>query len=817
MRKFLPALLFLSVIPSYARDITPQEAANVASEFLNSSVIQEQSSHSPKVRSVHRKDVSEPYYVFNAGDNQGFVIVSGNDGYNKILGYSDKGSFHFDRIPPQLKELLNNFSDKVNTCSSNCSTHPSWISSLSATTGEKVVLETANWDQGFPYNDECPDMGGYKAYTGCVATAMAIVMKYHNWPESYNWEKMPADVPENTAYPEIARLMKDIGDAVKMEYYPSASSAHSNYIGHAFHYTFGYSPECQFNTIAYLPDNSWLEMLKDNLDNGYPVIYDGSNENNMNGHSFVVDGYDSDLYHINWGWGGFCNGYFAFDSLCPAGSDFNYNNGIVLNIIPDKTGQIYSKCYVDKGYFWANGLEGECMNISVENIRKGEPFHIIHSTPITVLSGFDGVVGIAHIDKNGEIKGILREDSIHTSDPAYCGTNASATIEYYDLHTNSDVEESDRLQLVSKEDSENEYRFIYGTLEAPSSLSVRDNQPRTERIKFEIGEGIRITCIVGENNISAPQGNSEISVLKGTTPTIVAEQENPDNDKKIALTVTYPDKDENYVQDYIAIGIYNPKSCVIKASLIDLKDQTVQINQPGTLKDLISKEEALTIRKLIIRGTMEAPDFWYIRDYFKGLTILNLKDVKIVESHVSDGDSPIDYHPENYLPSTAFWGCNNIEELMLPDNLEGISDNALGGVFVSSIIIPEEVSYIGTFMFLDSKLKNLELQNPEPPVITPATFYTDATDYCTLYVPVGSKDKYQEAPIWKDFKNIIEGDILTKVEEIVQSPENSLIDIYSISGSLIIKNATTEDVNQLQRGLYILRQGGKTTKVLIGV
>ncbi|MDE5874359.1 MAG: C10 family peptidase, partial [Muribaculaceae bacterium] len=244
-----------------ARQISPQEAASVASEFLSAKSMTTRAADEPlRVTDSNDLKSEQPYYVFNNSGSNGFVIVSGDDRFAKILGYSDHGSFDFKNMPPQLKALLDQFAENSAKSSTWKGTHPSWnASSFQTRADEEVLLQTANWGQNAPYNADCPNMGEQNAPTGCVATAMAIVMKYHKWPETYNWDAMPMEInTENpTPNPELARLMKDAGEAVFMAYGPTESGANMNWVGHRMQQVFHYSPECQFITKQNFTADKW--------------------------------------------------------------------------------------------------------------------------------------------------------------------------------------------------------------------------------------------------------------------------------------------------------------------------------------------------------------------------------------------------------------------------------------------------------------------------------------------------------------------------------------------------------------------------------
>ncbi len=173
---------------------------------------------------------SQPYYVFNAADNAGFIIISGDTRAKKILGYSDKGTYDANNMPPQLSAILKTYEDKLNSLAVIESTDPSWIQTATVS-DNGILLKTANWGQDSPFNLRCPLIDDSRSLTGRVATAMAIVMKYNSWPDTYNWNSMPEENVTEDNSTEIARLMLDAGESVFMSYGTSLSGANMNWVG----------------------------------------------------------------------------------------------------------------------------------------------------------------------------------------------------------------------------------------------------------------------------------------------------------------------------------------------------------------------------------------------------------------------------------------------------------------------------------------------------------------------------------------------------------------------------------------------------------
>lgn len=340
-------------------------------------------------------------YIFNT--NGGFVIVSSDDAAKPILGYSQQGSFDPNNIPVNAREWLNNYNREIqyaidNNIESGEETREAWNNLRNGkglapkSTRTVSQLMTTTWNQSPYYNDLCPYDGDTRSVTGCVATAMAQVMKYWNWPLQgtgshsytsdehpeygilsadfgntiYDWDNMPDALTEGSSSTEInavATLMYHCGVSVEMQYSATASGAYSvSYFNqleycteNAWRNFFGYSDDLHgaLRMFRYVDENDdtliyelyqyeeWIEMLKEDLDALRPILYTG--HGNIGGHAFVFDGYDSnDLFHVNWGWGGYENGFFSVDALEPApggvgGGDylFNMDHTAVFGVEPD--------------------------------------------------------------------------------------------------------------------------------------------------------------------------------------------------------------------------------------------------------------------------------------------------------------------------------------------------------------------------------------------------------------------------------------------------------------------------------------------------
>jgi hypothetical protein len=312
---------------------------------------------------VNTTNVSQKaFYVFNMNQNGGFVIVSGDDKIIPILAYTEQGSFDPNNIPRGVKKLFFEYkrgiaqivNDNRTTATSamtikwnNLSTGVIPVS-VSRASGVAPLI-TTEWSQRPNYNVYCPD----GAPTGCVATAVAQVMKYYNHPvqgvgsssynhndygtlsanygaTTYDWANMPykltysSDTTEKNA---ISKLMYHIGIGLEMNYSPSSSGASSSDVPALLKNHFNYKNTIQMKSRSSYSLNGWKNLLKTELDAGRVVYHRGYCPDPSAGHAFVVDGYDStNKFHLNWGWSGSYNGYFEINNLNP-GSTYTWNSG----------------------------------------------------------------------------------------------------------------------------------------------------------------------------------------------------------------------------------------------------------------------------------------------------------------------------------------------------------------------------------------------------------------------------------------------------------------------------------------------------------
>lgn len=361
---------------SQAKAIAEKKAAEMGLQVLDGS----SQENLAKGRSGVMAEQS-PYYVFSNAETKGFVIVSGDDRFPEIVGYSDQGTYNEAQLPDNFKSYMNAYRamveavDKGNVAATRQLKEVESLRSSVTSTAVSPLLGNIAWGQGGPYNDFCPGDDNESCYmypAGCVATAMAQIMKYYRCPaalqadipsyttktlglsiakrskedEKYNWDNM-LDKYVSGEYTssqrmEVASLFIDCGFAVKMDYAPSGSSA--NITPYVLSHYFGYDADLmQDVSRSSFTQAQWNALIDNELAAKRPILYSG--QSSTGGHEFICDGSDGNgLYHINWGWNGSLNGYFDltvlnanYEGASSSTSTDGYNRdcSMIIGIQPD--------------------------------------------------------------------------------------------------------------------------------------------------------------------------------------------------------------------------------------------------------------------------------------------------------------------------------------------------------------------------------------------------------------------------------------------------------------------------------------------------
>lgn len=341
-------LCLITAFSAFAKQITEADALTIAQKFMQGKQF-EQGRRMAQGKSPSQAQFKN-LYVFNVEKNGGFVIVSGDDRTQKILGYAEQGSLNEENLPSNVKWLLDSYNQAIATLDdSNTASNLQAKTKNRATKADIPVLIDTQWGQSEPYNRFCPEDNGHKCVTGCTATAMAQVINYHRWPQEQTSVVPAYTFANNITMPElpqkqfdwnnmsstaIAQLMQYCGQSIHTDYGVGASSAYSKDVPNALINVFGYSENASYVVRSNYSVEQWDEMVYGELSQGRPIFYAGLSAL-TGGHAFVVDGYSEGMYHVNWGWEGEYDGYFALSNLRPLHTEgFNVEQEMIINVCP---------------------------------------------------------------------------------------------------------------------------------------------------------------------------------------------------------------------------------------------------------------------------------------------------------------------------------------------------------------------------------------------------------------------------------------------------------------------------------------------------
>lgn len=382
---------------SQAKNRNMDEIASIAKQYLTTNAkAKGRNMPVPKMQlygTTSTMHIAEPakgdndYLYIYGYDTGGFVLVTGDDRFKPVLAYSGVGKFQTDgSMPENVKNWIAMYVDEMKQAIDG----KVEIGNEQAVTrsGDNLPASVPNfittqWDQSSPYNDKCPLFVDKNArgMTGCVATAMAQILNYYKYPavgKGYNsykpnnfkdslrldfskctfdwanmrdtygmtynsttktWTNDYTDAQDSA----VAQLMYACGVAVNMNYGVNASGANMKNVRPALRTFFGFDQSARYLSRYYSTDQ-WMSIIKTDLAQKHPILYTGSSSNTtddpdnpVDSHAFILCGYDeNDNVYVNWGWGGYCDGYWSLDAFTPAGYIFKYIHQMVCNIMPDQ-------------------------------------------------------------------------------------------------------------------------------------------------------------------------------------------------------------------------------------------------------------------------------------------------------------------------------------------------------------------------------------------------------------------------------------------------------------------------------------------------
>lgn len=449
MRRLLTLLALASVtMPSWAGDVDVDMALKKGQDFMSRRGTWYATGRDIGLQSrplslayTAPGDEGTGFYAFNR-QGGGFVLVSAYDGAEEILGFSDDGTFDISQLSPELKYWLDTYIRQIDFARA-CGVRSLTRSDAEGGRQDIAPMIETRWQQSAPYNMYCPVIGSGRTLAGCGALAMAQVMMYNRWPEkgrgcisyydpasmqtvtsdlsahSYDWDGMKVSYNSWDKAQNVAQLIFDCGVSVRTEYgleKDGGSAASSVWLAQAFVSCFDYDSTAMYCNKDMYDYDLWEDMLYGELAGGRPVLYTGFSQES-GGHAFICDGYrrSDGMFHMNFGWGGLCDGYFKLEAVRKAGSfDFSEiqemivglrkNSGAepVPDIILEGRGDLtcvlhkfgpYSTFEWNCGRYIDNGVEKDNMIISISccpgNLQIGLKMTETRTGKVTYVTSTD--------------------------------------------------------------------------------------------------------------------------------------------------------------------------------------------------------------------------------------------------------------------------------------------------------------------------------------------------------------------------------------------------------------------------------------------
>lgn len=806
----LVLLLALGYSSLQAKRITQWQAQQQAYSFWGKQMPQKAKA---KSRTATTASPSDAYYVFN-NDAGGFVIIAGDDAVTPVLGYTSTGSFDAENLPDGLKDLLKSYERQIAALGDN------YVANQTATraafTGEKL-LKTAEWNQMAPFNKYTPS----NYVTGCVATAGAIVMKHHGYPakgtgshsytwngktltanfgHDYDWASMPVkyDGTNDADFDGVARLMADLGVAVEMNYAKDGSGSYIGDLVTALQKYYGYSKLSHLMAIEDVGAEAWNGRLREEIDANRPVLYAASDPA-RGGHAFVIDGYKDESFSVNWGWGGYCDGFYQIGALnpesegMPTGDKYNVGQSAVFGMEPSGGTEKVSTMGFKK---LTNQLQ--TLNMNITDVKKGQR-GTIFSAPIgnTGDHNFNGEIAVALMNAKGEIRETVTRQPFKLTDfaPGYYYTSLSFSIE-----STVDAEPGDYLAMVAKEGSE-EYIELYDPDFERKRLPATGYKPLTYEIRTKVGEGTTIKQaetwynpstnfyngkpVIGANycyylTLDAGIANCCVELNGKLVNDINLGTESPNSFRGIEPVYTLEVKTYRNYQE---------------------KDITINLTGAGTLKQALAKEnpDYFVYRNIKVNGEIDKRDFDELAShYFKSI---DLSGAKVVA---------YDGYKADMVPDYAFEANEYLESFKMPACVKELGFNAFRATMLKEIDLPETIEEFGRNTFNACfYLTDVYMRHKEPPYwISWCVFASKFDDlYRTLHLYPGSKAKYNAHRYTKNwikyFDNVVEDLEPTGIHSVTLDKKPGNAAIYDLNGRRITE--------AMKKGVYI--KNGKKISV----
>ena len=683
-----------------AERITRDQALVLAQDFMQGKVMEPVQTGALRAP-ARGQQFDESYYIFNAADGEGYVIMAADDRISPVLGFSEQGNINPDDMPENMVSWLEYYKHEINSLN-----HDAGIAPYTPVPRDEVKPLINNyWHQQDPYNRLCPVYDGTRCPVGCTALAMAQIMYYYKWPvgevdsmppyinkyNSMSVEGLPSTTfkwdlikPANSSYESyesvyaVAELMRYCGQAVKMGYLSYSSFASTNSVTEVLIEHFNYSRQIEMLYKHNYSSQDWDQIIYNELASGRPVYYSGLRMPD-GGHSFVCDGYKDGFFHINWGQRCLSDGYFRLSLLSMEATNlydqynYAYLQEAIIGIEPridDLTGTTFTDDFFNYTILSDTSVE-------IQAIEDKD------------YNGIDTLWIPDHIDYEGNRYSVIRLGNSFNHDYDIKKVYLPSSLKQIDpqasfLQTLREFAIPASIELLSTEAfSLNDLleRFIVqeGSLNYKAIDGVLFSHDGKEIICYPLGK--RDTCYTVPDGVSIIQscsfaGNSHLS------------------------EVILPDCVEQ-INDF---AFY--------------QSQIKRINLPESLKSI---------------------------GFEAFMSCHNLSEVIMPQK-------------TGTICDFSFYDCTSLKSIIIPNSLNYcLTSDAFGNCYsLESVYIQTGIQHIKSNCFEGcTALKEIIIESLIPPVIESVSVFDESVyERAVLKVPAGGIDLYRNSDIWSGFKHI---------------------------------------------------------------
>lgn len=737
-------VLLAVAAPTNAQKRTLAEAQKVAENFFlandNKTAVSllriNNKSGRHLLKKAHDEKQAEAFYLFTDEREKQLLVVSGDERMQRILGYTDR-PLAGNTIPDGLADLLDGYTAQYNALGktpTNAATTPA----RSALYKGERLLSTAAWGQWAPFNNLTPQ----HYPTGCAATAMAIVMRYHQWPDvgsgskthiwkdsvmtanfgstHYDWANMPVSYESyNDAQANaVAVLMRHLGVSVEMYYDAESSGARQTLVPVALQQYFRYGATARLLTASDYDAATWDGMMRKEIDSNRPVIYTGESIQGRGAHGFVLDGYRDNLFHFNFGWNGSGNGFFAISAITSTDRNFEFANKqqAVIGITPvkaEKAAPLQLDC---EGKY-------EGFYTAISSLKAGEK-QSVHLSALSALSTWRGKLQWNLCKADGSIVESLGSKQIDMNGGSTQGVD-------FELAAKNNAAKGYYLQLMACADGATKWLPVLNALGREVVVQAYDRKVPVVQV------------VVDAKNATIDSNNAQNKTYEGKPllgSTYIYKVNFGNGMEKNVDMLSLDGKAYTAHTDgvmltantlYIKAKGYTAEQLVAECN--------VNVEKPGQLKAAINKAtaDADAVEALTIMGELNNEDLQYLS------SLQSLKQIDLENATTPQG-----------LFGATFKRFSRLSSCVLPRSLKQIGSETFSGCSaLQSISLPVCLQATGGKLFSGCQALAHIYAHPSSPDCVAADAFDGLSnpEKVTVHVQQGLAGTFQQSSKWSMF------------------------------------------------------------------